>query len=98
LLAAFPKLVGSESQHTFVETESVRYLYQPLETLYLILITSKQSNIMEDLDTLRLLGKLVCFNLLILVLVFNASEWFCDRFLNTALVTMKRPSLRASTS
>jgi hypothetical protein len=35
-------------------------LYQPLETLYLILITSKQSNIMEDLDTLRTLAKLVC--------------------------------------
>jgi hypothetical protein len=60
LLAAFPKLIGADSQHTFIETENVRYLYQPLETLYLILITSKQSNIMEDLDTLRTLAKLVC--------------------------------------
>uniref|UniRef100_A0A0C9SB79 Coatomer subunit delta n=1 Tax=Wollemia nobilis TaxID=56998 RepID=A0A0C9SB79_9CONI len=59
LLAAFPKLVGSGKQHTFVETENVRYVYQPMDSLYLLLITNKQSNILEDLDTLRLLSKLV---------------------------------------
>ena len=61
LLAAFPKLVGlSTKQHTFVETDSVRYVYQPLENnLYLLLITTKASNIVEDLGTLRLLAKVV---------------------------------------
>ena len=60
LLAAFPKLVTTgNSQHTYVETESVRYVYQPMEALYLLLITNKSSNIMEDLETLRLLAKLV---------------------------------------
>ncbi|KAK1272723.1 Coatomer subunit delta-1 [Acorus gramineus] len=59
LLAAFPKLVGTGKQHTYVETENVRYVYQPIEALYLLLVTNKQSNILEDLETLRLLSKLV---------------------------------------
>lgn len=59
LLAAFPKLVGIGKQHTYVETENVRYVYQAIEVLYLLVITNKQSNIIEDLDTLRLLSKLV---------------------------------------
>ncbi len=96
LLAAFPKLVASETaasahkQHTYVETDTVRcvrgkectrgrkrtslradnrpalrarrprvrYVYAPVETtMYLVLITNKGSNIIEDLDTLRLVGK-----------------------------------------
>lgn len=59
LLAAFPKLISTDSQHTFVETESIRYVYYPVDQLYVLLITNKQSNIMEDLDTLRLLAKVV---------------------------------------
>jgi len=62
LLGAFPKLLGGENkqqQHTFIETDSVRYLYQPLESLYLILVTNKASNIVQDLETLRLLSKVV---------------------------------------
>jgi len=59
LLAAFPKLMGSEKQHTFIETDTVRYLYQPLESLYILLVTNKSSNILEDLETLHLLAKIV---------------------------------------
>jgi len=60
LLAGFTKLMGKgKNQHTLIETNEVRYVYQPLEGLYVLIITNPQSNIMEDLDTLRLLSKLI---------------------------------------
>ena len=33
LLAVFPKLVGFGKQHTYVEIENMRYVYQPIEVL-----------------------------------------------------------------
>jgi hypothetical protein len=59
LLSAFPKLTDVGSQHTTIETENIRYVYQPMDHLFLILITNRQSNILQDLDTLRLLGRAV---------------------------------------
>jgi hypothetical protein len=58
-LATFPKLVGTEKQHNTVETAEVRYVYRPIESLLLVLVTNKHSNIVEDLETLRLFARVL---------------------------------------
>ncbi|KAF3992149.1 hypothetical protein FT663_01284 [Candidozyma haemuli var. vulneris] len=60
LLANFPGLLSqSDSQNTTVEDESVRYVYQPLEEFYVVVLTNKQSNILQDIDTLHLFVSVV---------------------------------------
>ena len=59
LLTSFPKLIPPNSQHTSVETAEVRYVYQPLEELYILLITNKASNILQDIDTLHVFARVV---------------------------------------
>jgi hypothetical protein len=81
LLAAFPKLIGSSNkQHTFVDTESVRYIYQPLDELYMVIITNKQSNILQDIQTLQLFARTIseyCRSTKEAEIIRNAYEILC---------------------
>ena len=59
LLASFPKLADTSKQHTTVEQDNVRFVYQPLDELYMVLITNRQSNILQDIDSLNLFAQVV---------------------------------------
>lgn len=61
LLSAFPRLLETavNSQVTFIDADTVRYVYQPLEEFYLVLVTTTTSNIVEDLATLQLMRRLI---------------------------------------
>lgn len=58
-IANFPKLIEQGKQCTHIETDVIRYVYVPIEKLFLVLITNKNSNIIEDLEVLRLLNQVV---------------------------------------
>jgi len=57
-LSCLPKPNSHQSELYRIETETVRYVYQPLEELYMVLITNKQSNILQDIDSLHLFAQI----------------------------------------
>ncbi|KAI1713053.1 coatomer subunit delta [Ditylenchus destructor] len=48
-----------EKQYTFVETDGVRFLYQTMNNVYVVLLTTKNSNILQDMDSLRIFSRVV---------------------------------------
>jgi len=56
-LLFFPYFFNDISQSQSILKKNNRYVYQPMDNLYLLLITNRASNIVEDLETLRLLSK-----------------------------------------
>lgn len=42
---SFPKLIKSQQQHTYVQSDKYTFLYVPIDDLYLVMVSSKNSNI-----------------------------------------------------
>ena len=55
----FSRGVDSCKEITHFESDKVRYIFIPIESLYLILITTKNSNIIEDTEILKLIYRLI---------------------------------------
>ncbi|KMZ99469.1 coatomer delta subunit [Plasmodium vivax North Korean] len=60
LTIPFHNLIERErSDHTYIETDKVRYVYQPLDSIYIFLITNINSNIIEDLEIIKVLSQII---------------------------------------
>lgn len=42
---SFPKLIQTNQQHTYVQSDKYTFLFIPMENLYLVTVSSKNSNI-----------------------------------------------------
>lgn len=58
-IVQFSRGVDSCKEITHFESEKVRYIFIPIDSLYLILITTKNSNIIEDTEILKLIYRLI---------------------------------------
>ena len=58
-IVQFSRGVDSCKEITHFESDKVRYIFIPIESLYLILITTKNSNIIEDTEILKLVYRLI---------------------------------------
>ena len=57
---SFPKLIKANQQHTYVQSDKYTFLYIPIDNIYLVTVSSKNSNIIEDQETIRTIYKLLC--------------------------------------
>ena len=58
-IVQFSRGVDSCKEITHFESDKVRYIFIPIESLYLMLITTKNSNIIEDTEILKLIYRLI---------------------------------------
>ena len=76
-IVQFSRGVDSCKEITHFESDKVRYIFIPIESLYLILITTKNSNIIEDTEILKMVYRLIqdlCDNINSESIVKNAFE------------------------
>lgn len=57
---SFPKLIKANQQHTYVQSDKYTFLFIPMDTIYLVTVSSKNSNIIEDQETIRTIYKILC--------------------------------------
>ena len=58
-IVQFSRGVDACKEITHFESDKVRYIFIPIDSLYLILITTKNSNIIEDTEILKLIYRLI---------------------------------------
>ena len=57
---SFPKLIHTNQQHTYVQSDKYTFLYIPIDQqLFLVLVSTKNSNIIEDQETIKLMYRLL---------------------------------------
>lgn len=54
-ISSLPKHLASSHQHTQIDVDNLRYLYIPMQDLLLVLISNRTSNVIEDMEILKLL-------------------------------------------
>ena len=55
----FSRNIEQCKESTHIETEKARYVFLPLESLFIVLISNKSSNIIEDMEVLKLVYRLL---------------------------------------
>jgi hypothetical protein len=56
---SLPQKIKVENQHTFSNHGNNRLIYLPLESLLIVLVTSKESNIIEDIETVNMMKEIL---------------------------------------
>jgi hypothetical protein len=73
----FSRNLDTCQDSTHIETDNNRYIFIPIENLYLLVITTKQSNVIEDIEILKMIYRLLqdlCGNITQSSVVSNAFE------------------------
>ncbi|KAL0217196.1 hypothetical protein RCL1_007679 [Eukaryota sp. TZLM3-RCL] len=58
--SAFPKLLSaSRADYNFIDSSNVRYVFHSMESLYIVLLTTISSNVLDDNEALTLISRCI---------------------------------------